>query len=123
MDDIATRGENLRRYFKQLGLTQKEAAGRIGISAPHIANLLNGRDGMGQKKVSRICAAFPEISETYLLTGIGVLVPGDANAKRTYGTPGDEALLAEISNLREQLERERGEKARLLGIIETMTGR
>lgn len=123
MDSIATRGENLRRYFKSIGITQKEAAARIGISTPHMSNLLNGRDGMGQKKVSKVVAAFPEISEAYLLTGIGVLVPGDAESRRDVMAVGESSLVEEIADLRRELERERGEKARLLGIIETMTGR
>lgn len=123
MDTIQERGDALRRYIKSKGLTQKEAAQMVGISAPHMANLLNGRDGMGQKKVGKIVAAFPEISESYLLTGIGVLVPGDAQTRRESVSVGNDALLAEISDLRQQLERERGEKTRLLGIIETMTNR
>lgn len=133
MDDIATRGENLRRYFKSKGLTQKDAAEWIGISAPHMANLLNGRDGMGQKKVGKIVAAFPEISEAYLLTGKGQLVPGGISINQHHNSgpvsvsgnaiQGDAALAAEVQSLREQLERERQEKARLLGIIETMTGK
>ena len=130
MDNIVTRGDNLRRYFKSKGLTQKEAAKRIGISAPHMANLLNGRDGMGQKKVGKIVAAFPELSEAYLLTGNGQLVPGVANTQHLdhvtnsgniVNGGADAALVAEVKSLREQLAQERAEKDRLLGIIETIT--
>lgn len=133
MATIQERGEALRRYIKSLGLTQKEAAEKIGISAPHMANLLNGRDGMGQKKVGRICAAFPELSATYLLTGRGELLPGThiqhldhvnnsgSIVNGTSALSSDAALKAEVYQLREELTREREEKARLLGIIETIT--
>ena len=125
MDDIATRGENLRRYFKAQGLTQKEAADRIGISTPHLSNMLNGHENFGVKKVKNIVAAFPEVSEAYLLTGQGQLVPGGAvrRPERDVLGVGENSLVAEIEDLRAQLERERGEKARLLGIIESMSGK
>lgn len=133
MDTIQERGEALRRYIKSKGLTQKEAAQMVGISAPHMANLLNGRDGMGQKKVGKIVAAFPELSESYLLTGKGTLTGGNVQHLEHVTNSGqivngsimdtDVALRAEVKQLREQLDREREEKARLLGIIETMTNR
>ena len=135
MDDRNTRGEALRRYIKSRGLTQREAAQKIGISAPHLANLLNARDSMGHLIVTKICEAFPDISAAYLLTGEGMLVPpggiriqqhgnnnsGDGAGAIHLGT--DAALRAEVAQLRDQLQREREEKERLLGIIETITGK
>ena len=129
MDTIQERGEALRRYIKSRGMTQKEAAEKIGITAPHMANILNGRDGMGQKKVAKIVAAFPEISEAYLLTGHGELTPGihiqqhhnNNTGDVAVHIGGDAALRQQLEDLQAQLEREREEKARLLGIVETLT--
>lgn len=133
MDTIQERGEALRRYIKSQGMTQRQAAEKIGISPPHMANLLNGRDGMGQKKVGKIVAAFPELSEAYLLTGEGVLCPppGTVRISQSQRVTGngtgiqavgaDQALAMENAQLREQLKQCRDEKDRLLGIIETLT--
>lgn len=134
MDTIQDRGEALRRYIKSQGMTQRQAAEKIGISAPHMANILNGRDGMGQKKVGKIVAAFPEIDPGYLLTGEGVLCPPPGSVRihqsqrvAANGTGiqaiGDHALAVENAQLREQLAQVRAEKDRLLGIIETLTSK
>lgn len=133
MDDRQKRGETLRRYIKSLGMTQREAAKRIGISPPHLANILNAKDSMGQKVVEKICNAFPEISAAYLLTGEGVLCPppgavrihqsqrvtGNGTGIQSIGA--DQALAMENAQLREQLQQAQAEKERLLGIIETIT--
>lgn len=132
MDDRQQRGESLRHYIKSLGMSQREAAEKIGISPPHLANLLSAKDSMGHIVVRKICEAFPEISATYLLTGEGVLVPPPGTVRihqsqRVSGGTGiqaigaDQALAMENAQLREQLEQCRTEKERLLGIIETLT--
>lgn len=135
MDDRQTIGENFRRHIKSKGLNQREAADRIGISPPHLANLLNGREGIGYGVSKKIVEAFPEIDPGYLLTGEGVLCPppgtvrisqsqrvsGNGTGIQAVGS--DQALLAENAQLREQLEQCRAEKDRLLGIIETLTKR
>lgn len=138
MDDSKTRGEILRRYFKTLGISQREAAGRIGISAPHLSNILSGADNLGYIVVKKIVTAFPEIDPGYLLSGEGVLCPppgsvrvhlgqrvsGTGNIVNGAGTQtitGDAALAMENAQLRDQLEQAKAEKDRLLGIIETLT--
>lgn len=131
MDDKKTRGENLRNYIKNKALSQKEAAEKIGISTPHLSNLLSGKDSMGYIVVKKICAAFPELSPTYLLNGEGPLVGGGniqhlqhvTNSGSIVNVGGDEALRAQVADLQARLEKSEEEKARLLGIIETMTGR
>jgi len=132
MDDRQTIGENIRRHIKSKGLNQREAADRIGISPPHFANLLNGRENIGYGVSQKIVAAFPEIDPGYLLTGEGVLCPPPgtvriSQAQRVTGhgtgiqSVGDQALALENAQLREQLEQAQAEKDRLLGIIETLT--
>ncbi len=132
MDNREQRGESLRRYIKSIGMNQREAAEKIGISPPHLANILNAKDSMGHLVVRKICEAFPEISATYLLTGEGVLLPPPgtvriSQSQRVSGGTGiqtigaDQALAMENAQLRDQLEQCRAEKDRLLGIIETLT--
>ena len=122
MDDKVTRGEALRQYIKGRGFSQREAADKIGMAPSHFANLLNAKEAIGFTAARKICAAFPEVSQEYLLLGKGQLLKGpDPVMAAAPAAHGDAALLKEVENLREQLERERSEKARLLGIIETIT--
>lgn len=132
MDDRQTIGENFRRYIKSRGLNQREAADRIGISPPHLANLLNGKEKIGYIVAHKMAEAFPEMDVGYLMTGEGVLVPPPgtvriSQSQRVSGGTGiqtigaDQALAMENAQLRDQLEQCRAEKDRLLGIIETLT--
>ena len=133
MDDRKTIGENFRRHIKSRGLNQREAADRIGISPPHLANLLNGKENIGYNVAQKMAEAFPGVDAGYLMTGEGVLVPppGTVRISQSQRVSGggtgiqaigaDQALALENAQLREQLEQCRTEKERLLGIIETLT--
>lgn len=85
MDDRKTIGANFKRHLKSKAMSQREAASLIGISAPHLANLLNGVENMGYIVAKKICTAFPEISPEYLLTGEGVLCPPPGAVRITAG--------------------------------------
>ena len=133
MDDRQARGDALRRYIKSQGLSQREAADKIGIKPPHLANLLSAKDSMGHIVVRKICEAFPEISAVYLLTGEGVLVPppGTVHINQHQSVSGNgtgvqtitqsHALEMEVQQLREQLAQAKEREDRLLGIIDTLT--
>lgn len=128
-DNIAA---ELKTYISAHSRTQREAAQKCGISAPHFANLLNGREPIGYSAARRIAEAFPGIDPNYLMTGEGVLLPPPgtvriSQSQRVSGGTGiqtigaDQALAMENAQLRDQLEQCRAEKDRLLGIIETLT--
>ena len=115
MDDRQTIGENIRHHIKAKGLNQREAADRIGISAPHFANLLNGHEKIGYDVARKMAEAFPEIDPGYLLTGEGVLCPPPgtvriSQSQKVNGGTGiqavgaDQALAIENAQLRQQLE-------------------
>lgn len=40
-------GETIRETLKQLGISGSEAADRMGVTQPYVANLLAGRKGIG----------------------------------------------------------------------------
>lgn len=127
-------GAELREYLLTKVSTQRELAKKLGISATHLSNYLRGTERISRKVADRIVELWPEIREAFVLTGDGALLRGGVNINNTNNTNtgdgagaihvgSDELLRAEVQQLRQQLEREREEKARLLGIIETMTGR
>jgi transcriptional regulator with XRE-family HTH domain len=124
--------EELRQYLLTKERTQRELAEKIGISTAHLSNYLRGTERISRKVADRMVELWPEIRLAFLLSGDGPLLRGGGNFQHLErvtnsgsivngGT--DAALVAEVQSLREQLERERAEKARLLGIIETMTGK
>ena len=116
MDTRETRGANLKSHIKSKAMSQREAAAKIGISAPHLANILNGKENMGFIVVNKIVAAFPEVSARYLLTGEGALLGGrniyvQQNVDRSPGSTisqGDAALVAEVDRLKAENEWLRG---------------
>lgn len=123
----------LREYLLTKERTQRELAEKIGISGTHLSNYLRGSERISRKVADRIVELWPEIREAFILTGDGPLLHGTMSINQHHNSgpvsvtgnaiQGDAALAAENARLREQLEREREEKARLLGIIETMTSR
>lgn len=129
-DNIAA---ELKEYISAHSRTQREAAQKCGISAPHFANLLNGREPIGYSAARRIAEAFPGIDPDYLMTGEGVLVPPPGTVKihqaQRVGNGGtgiqtissDQALVLENAHLREQVKQLKANEDRLLGIIETLT--
>ena len=121
-----TIARELKEYIRKKGLTQKEAADKIGVSPSHLANLLNARESIGFASARRICDAFPEISTQFLLLGEGQLLQSSPlqiqNVDRSpNSTINQVSRDAEVAQLREQLAQANEEKARLLGIIESMT--
>lgn len=108
----------LKAYIASSSIRQKDAAEKCGISAPHFANLLNGREGIGFAAARRICDAFPEINPTFLITGDGELLK---RGPRPAAVDRSASQADEISHLREQLAQKTAENARLLGIIEKLT--
>lgn len=125
--------DELRAYLLTKERTQRDLADKIGISQPHLSNYLRGTERISRKVADRIVELWPEIRLAFLLSGDGPLLAGGGiNINQTHNhnngdgagaihLDGDALLRAEVTQLREQLDRERAEKARLLGIIETLT--
>lgn len=126
--------EELRKYLLTKERTQKDLAEKIGISTAHLSNYLRGQERISRKVADKIVELWPEIRLAFLLSGEGSITAGPSvqhlhhinnSGQILNGSVMNEdaALRAEVAQLRDQLQRERDEKARLLSIIETMTGK
>lgn len=128
-------GAELREYLLTKASTQRELADKIGVSSPHLSNYLRGTERISRKVADRIVELWPEIREAFLLTGDGPLLHGGGNVQHLERVTNsgqivngpmyseDAALRKQVADLTRELEREREQNARLLGIIETMTGK
>lgn len=132
--DKETIAEEIRNYFKRIGLRNYEIAEKIGISKSHLSNLLSGRSGFGYITAHKFAAIFPELSVPFLVSGEGQLIGKAPSQNVTNVTnsgniangpisinQGPAALAAENAQLREQLARKTEENDRLLGIIDNLT--
>lgn len=128
---MSKQSDELRKYFDQAGILQREIAESLGLHEGTVSSLLSGRYEIS-KKVARKMADVYGFDLEFLLTGEGVLVPPPGTVRiqqsqRVSGGTGiqtigaDQALAMENAQLRDQLEQCRAEKDRLLGIIETLT--
>lgn len=73
----------MRSYFARKGIKNKDIAERLGISPAAVSNMLAGRDPMGKQRAFALHDAYG-FDVTFLLTGIGSLIPGEGNA---YAAP------------------------------------
>ncbi len=129
---MSKQSDELRKYFDQAGILQREIAERLELHEGTVSSILSGRYEIS-KKVARKMAEAYGFDLEFLLTGEGVLCPppgtvrisqsqrvsGGATGIQSIGA--DQALAMENAQLREQLDLCRAEKERLLGIIETLT--
>ena len=127
MDTKETIANALKGHIRKKGITQREAAYKIGISPSHLANLLNAREAIGYASARKICDAFPEINVSYIMTGDGDLLgSGNININQVDHSPHSTITQGadhdkEVTQLREQLAQAQAEKERLLGIIDNLT--
>lgn len=120
---MSKQSDALREYFKSHGIRQREVCEVLGLTPATISNLLAGRYPIS-KNVARRLADKYGLSFMFILTGDGTLIPPAgvqlAQAGAAQNSSGAGAKDDEVARLREQLEAERLEKHRLLGIIEKM---
>lgn len=63
--------ERLKALRKALGLTQKDFSSKLGISTTGYADIEGGRIAVLDRHVMLVCAAFPQVSESWLRDGTG----------------------------------------------------
>lgn len=114
---MSRQSDELRDYFDKNGILNKDVCEATGVAPATLSNILAGRFGISKKMAARLAQVYG-FDITFLVSGEGALFP-DPRVRKPAEAHND--LRAEVQDLREQLERERAEKARLLGIIETIT--
>lgn len=68
--DTKTIGMELRKFFKDKGLTQREVASMLGVPYQYINAVLTGKKGIGRENAKRFGNLFG-LSQSWLLTGEG----------------------------------------------------
>lgn len=123
-------GEALRAYLMTKASTQKEIADMLGISPQHLSNYFRGVEQISRKVADRIVELWPEIRHAFLMSGDGELLNSAPiqhvnNSGQISGgivnVQEGAALRQQVADLQARLEKSEQEKARLLGIIETIT--
>lgn len=71
MYDIAN---NINVFIKSIRLTVNAFAKNIGIDQANMSKMLKGKQKITDKTVDKICAAYPELSRNWLLTGEGEML-------------------------------------------------
>lgn len=78
-----TQAEEMRKYFALNNIKNKDIAEMLNVSPAAISNMLAGRDSIGKQRAFALHDAYG-FDVTFLLTGVGSLIPGEGNA---YAAP------------------------------------
>lgn len=131
---MSKQSDELRKYFDKHGIKQREICEATGSSHSTVSNILSGRFGIS-KDMAHTLAKVYGFDVIFLLSGEGELFPphgiriaphhntNTGDGAGAINVNADATLRQQVADLQRELERERAEKARLLGIIETMTGK
>lgn len=123
-------GNRFSQFLKDKGISQAEAARRVGIATTVISNIIRGRRQLSVALSERISTALG-VSASWLLTGEGEMevdgwapptrVPQAATAVATSTTEENTRLHRENSELRAEVERLRKQVERLMSVVENLT--
>ncbi len=131
---MSKQSDALRQYFQAEGITNRELAEKLGKHEGTISNILSGRYGISKDTASHLVELYG-FDIRFLMKGEGALFPpagirisqthntNNGNGAGAIHVDASTALASENAQLREQLAQANAEKARLLGIIETLTNK
>ena len=131
---MSKQSDALRDYLDKYGIPRKDVCEKTGVASGTMSNILNGRFGISKKMAHALATAYG-FDVTFLLSGEGELFPppglriaqhhntNNGDGAGAINVTSDAVLRQQVADLQRALDREREEKARLLGIIETMTGK
>lgn len=122
---------DLRSYFKERGISQKEIADAMGVSPAYINSIFTGKRNLGKNNAEKLQEKFG-LSASWLLTGEGSMLIGDisgdsnaighgASVSNSNDSKIVEKLLDEISEQRKLVSESQRQVDRLLSIVEKMT--
>ena len=69
--DQTKAGHRLGAFIESLGISKKEFTRKTGLDYAHLHKITNGINDPGFETCSKISEAYPELSITWLITGIG----------------------------------------------------
>ncbi len=69
--DQTKAGHRLAAFIESLGISKKEFTRKTGLDYAHLHKITNGINDPGFETCSKISEAYPELSITWLITGIG----------------------------------------------------
>ncbi len=121
----------LRSYFKERGISQREIADAMGVSPAYINSIFTGKRNVGKNNAEKLQEKFG-ISASWLLTGEGSMLLGDVSGDNNaigHGasvTHSDccnivDKFLGELAEQRKLVSESQRQVDRLLSIIEKMT--
>ena len=64
-------GHRLAAFIESLGISKKEFTRKTGLDYAHLHKITNGINDPGFETCSKISEAYPELSLTWLITGLG----------------------------------------------------
>jgi len=67
----ARAGHRLSKFINSLGITKKEFSRKTGLDYAHLHRITTGNGDPGFDTCSKISEAYPQLSLTWLITGIG----------------------------------------------------
>ncbi len=70
--------KDLKKFFKDLGLSQKQIADTLGIKQSYVNLMLNGRNPIGRHNAQKFSDAYG-LSVAWLLTGEGPMMAADVS--------------------------------------------
>ena len=69
--DQTKAGHRLGAFIESLGISKKEFTRKTGLDYAHLHKITNGINDPGFETCSKISEAYPELSLTWLITGVG----------------------------------------------------
>ena len=124
MADFQTVKDRLLLFLKYKGIGQTKFEEKVGISRGYISNL---RESPTSKVMLKIFSAFPEINQTWLLSGYGNMIAGEdgenavsPNPAAATATCDPAELISALRDCQAQMNKLLEQNDRLLGIIETL---
>ena len=101
--------EKLRMFFKSKGLSQKDAARKLGVSQSSFGKYLNGTDNFKPEFLSTILREFPSIDLKYIFSKENESNSDASELKTNYGFSEKDVLVEleiiedKLSNIRKYL--------------------
>ena len=82
--DQTKAGHRLGAFIESLGISKKEFTRKTGLDYAHLHKITNGINDPGFETCSKISEAYPELSLTWLITGVGEMKTSQERKGMTY---------------------------------------